>query len=421
MMWVYLLGIAFLVLCLTLALRYLRRKRLIDDLPTSKVHGVFIGQCELKGTAESGAPLFSYLAGTCCVYYNFTVEEHWSRTTVYVTSKGPQVRHESGWRNVAEDTKSVPFYLQDDTGAILVRPDGAELYTTVVFEQECQPSDPLYFGKGPLDETSNSSHRRRFREVAIPLHAALYVTGQARERTDVVAPEIAIDKNAPLFVISTRSEKRIGKGYLFWLWLWFILGLLTSVGLAAFYNYGQVYPSGSTYFIAGGIYLSAFLLGWLLTVFNSLVRLRNRVRQAWSQIDIQLKRRNDLIPRLSDCISSYASYERGLQTAQAELRSQAETGWEKARGLTATLIAVSEKYPELKASDQFLKLQKELAGTEERISLARAYYNDIVTFYDTRLATIPDRWVCASMGMKPASLWQAEGFEHSPVTVQLQG
>src|SRR3990170_2333738 len=107
--------------CLIVALSFLRRKRLLDDLPTSKTQGVFIGLVELKGTAESERPLTSYLAEVPCVQYAWRIEEHWSRTVTetYRDAKGrtqTRTRTESGWTQVAGGGESAPFYLRDDTG-----------------------------------------------------------------------------------------------------------------------------------------------------------------------------------------------------------------------------------------------------------------------------------------------------------------
>ena len=101
------------------ALRSGRLRRLVNDLPTSKTTGVFIGLVELKGTAESETPLTSYLAGQSCVYYKWSVEEHWSRmvTETYTGSNGrtqTRTRQESGWKTVAEGGEMPPFYLKDD-------------------------------------------------------------------------------------------------------------------------------------------------------------------------------------------------------------------------------------------------------------------------------------------------------------------
>jgi hypothetical protein len=121
-------GIACL-LCLWSNLRGLRRRRLLADTPTSKTLGVFIGMTELKGTAEAAEPLTSFLAALPNVHYQWKVEESWSRmVTETNTDKDgkshTRTRRESGWTTVADGCESIPFYLQDDTGVILVRPPG---------------------------------------------------------------------------------------------------------------------------------------------------------------------------------------------------------------------------------------------------------------------------------------------------------
>jgi hypothetical protein len=144
---------------------YLRRKRLIDDLPTSKTQGVFIGLTELKGTAESETPLTSYLGGIRCVEYHWQVEENWSRTVTYVDSKGVHSRTESGWTSVASGGKKPPFYLKDDTGVIRINPEGASITDINVFSRNCKESDPLYYGKGPFSAVPDSTHRRRLKKT----------------------------------------------------------------------------------------------------------------------------------------------------------------------------------------------------------------------------------------------------------------
>ena len=220
------LGAVLALVGLFLAFRFLRRKCMIDDTPTSKTQGVFIGLTELKGTAESETPFTSYLAGASCVHYSWQVLEHWSRmvTETYTDGKGhmqTRTRQESGWKTVASGGESAPFYLKDDTGVIRIVPEGASISDTILFNQTCTHTDPLYFNKGPAGEIANSDHRRQFRETGISLHAQLYIMGQARERQDAVAAEVAKDKTAPMFMISMHTEKQISTGYLtgFWVWL----------------------------------------------------------------------------------------------------------------------------------------------------------------------------------------------------------
>src|SRR5204863_9850597 len=121
-------------------------------------------------------------------------------------------RHESGWTSVGDGGEMTPFFVQDDCGLLLVQPEGAKLEPVTVFRQTCGRGETLYYAKGPPGAVSDSDHVRRFNESAIPLHAELYVMGQARERADVVAPEIAADKDAPIFLISTRTEEQVSRG-----------------------------------------------------------------------------------------------------------------------------------------------------------------------------------------------------------------
>src|SRR5688572_8958947 len=130
-------GASLLLLWLSLHLR--RRHRLLADLPTSKAGGVFIGLIELKGTAESEAPLRSFLAQSACVHYAFDVAEHWSRTVTesYTDKDGrtkTRTRTESGWQSVASGGETQDFYLRDETGVVLIRPQGAKLEALSVFE-----------------------------------------------------------------------------------------------------------------------------------------------------------------------------------------------------------------------------------------------------------------------------------------------
>jgi len=411
--------------CLLLGLRAVKRRRLVDDIPTSKTTGIFIGLVEVKGTAESPAPLTSFLAESRCVYYTWNIQERWSRTVTetYTDSQGrtqTRTRHESGWTTVASGGESIPFYLRDDYGAVLVRPEGATIEPVTVFNRTCRPDDPLYYGKGPANAVMNSDHVRCFSEKAIPLHNPLYVMGYARERKDVVAPEIAADPSAPLFLISTRSEQQISRRMAWEAWLLFIAGLgLIVAGGAILINTTQ-----SPGWLIGGVvgYLTALILGYVWMLYNSLVGLGQRVRQAWSLVDVQLKRRHDLIPNLLSVVTGLRDYERQLQTELAALRAQLEAtppgvDGPDFHGIKRTLIAVSEKYPELKAQDSFMNLQKNLADTETRIALARGYFNDIATHYNTRLETIPDRYIARLARLQPQPLMGANDFERAPIEV----
>ena len=428
------LGGLLALICLTLAFRTGRRRRLIDNLPTSKTSGVFIGLVELKGSAEAAAPLTSFLAETACVHYAWSVDEHWSRTvvTTETDSKGNTrlvTRHESGWTNVANGGETIPFYLQDDCGVVLVQPEGAKLEPLKMFDETCTLGDPLYYAKGPAGAVANSDHRRRFVEQGIPLHANLYLFGQARERADIVAPEIAADERAPMFLISTRSEEQVSSGMRWGARGWTIFGLLLAVGFTVWRDgVANLDPANRVplYLAIAGGYLFLGLLAWVWMIFNSLVDLRQRVRAAWALVDIQLKRRFDLIPNLVNCVTGYRDHEAQLQTELAALRKQLNATPPGVSGpdhgaVSNVIIGITERYPELKADAAFLALQKNLSDTEQRIALARSYFNDIATHYNTRLETVPERFVAKLGAMSPQSLMAANEFERAPVRVDLSG
>jgi hypothetical protein len=416
--------------CLIAAFYFLRKKRLVDDMPTSKTLGVFIGLAELKGTAEIDKPLTSFLAQAPCVLFRWKVEEHWSRTYTSVGPKGQvQTHHESGWTTVLKGDAMPPFYLKDDTGLLRIVPQGAQIEDKEIYSRTVKRTDPLYFGKGPANEIVNSDHQRRFVETAILLHTSLYIMGQAREREDVVAAEIAQAKNCPMFLISTRTEKQISGGLGGVFWAWIISGLLLAGGSVvlgnAMNNLNMPVP-WTAVIITILAYLFVLGLGWGWTVYNSLVNLNQRVKQGWSQLDIQLKRRNDLIPNLVQVIQGYAAHEGGLMETVAKLRQQQTatapgTPGPDYAGFVPMLRATVESYPDLKASELFLKLQGELSETEQRIALARDYFNQIVTFYNIRLEIVPDTFMAKTMGLKAATLMGAADFERAPVTVVLAG
>ena len=164
-----------------------------------------------------------------------------------------------------------------------------------------------------------------------------------------------------------------------------------------------------------------------LYLYNGLITKRNRVENAWSQIDVQLKRRHDLIPNLVETVKGYASHERGTLDAVVQARNAAMTATgpveagvaeNQVTGALRQLFALSEAYPDLKANQNFLSLQEELSATEGRVSYARQFYNDSVLTYNTGIQKLPASLIATRMGFKPRQYFQAdEGTREAP-TVQ---
>jgi len=182
--------------------------------------------------------------------------------------------------------------------------------------------------------------------------------------------------------------------------------------------------------LGGAVCLFAVLIiAWGLSSYNRLVRQRNQVDAAWAQIDVQLKRRYDLIPNLVETVRGYAAHERGTLDAVIQARNFAvgaaaqapATRAQAENALTQTLgrlFALAEAYPNLKANQNFLALQSELGNTEDKIAYARQFYNSAVQTYNTSTQSIPTNIVAGFGGFRARDLFQAVGDERGPVQVR---
>lgn len=171
----------------------------------------------------------------------------------------------------------------------------------------------------------------------------------------------------------------------------------------------------------------AFFL-FLVGIYNSLVNLRNRCDNSWAQVDVQLRRRYDLIPNLVETVKGYAKHEREVFQNVTEARANAiNAGTVKEQGraegiLTGalkSLFAVVENYPELKANQNFLMLQEELAGTEGKVAYARQFYNDTVMKFNTKIQVFPSNIIANMFNFKEREYFEIEGPEaKEPVKVK---
>lgn len=172
----------------------------------------------------------------------------------------------------------------------------------------------------------------------------------------------------------------------------------------------------------------AIIVLWFVGIYNGLIRRRNRVRESWSDIDVQLKRRYDLIPNLVQTVKGYAKHEKNLLESVTKARSNAMNAQdvkEKAQaenvlsGTLKSIFALSENYPNLKANENFLELQKEISDTENKIQASRRFYNNTTMDYNTKIESFPSNIIAGIFKFKTNEFFELdEEKEREPVKVE---
>jgi LemA protein len=181
-------------------------------------------------------------------------------------------------------------------------------------------------------------------------------------------------------------------------------------------------------FLGGLVCLLAVAIAvWAVLAYNRLTRLRNQAEASWAQIDVQLKRRQDLIPNLVETVRGYATHERGTLDAVITARNGAIGATEPANRAAAEsaltqalgrLFAVAEAYPDLKANQNFAALQSELAATEDKIAYARQFYNSAVQSLNTSIQTVPTNLIAGTGRFRPGTYFETADEERGPVQVR---
>ena len=376
------IGVVGAVVLAGLGFRKIIVKRWIENIPTVKTRGVVYGMTEVKGKAimppETEA-LKGPVSGQPCCYYRYLIRE--------------RRRHnrKTEWVTIHNETRHVPFFCQDSEGEIPVHSDGADVIIRT--------------------RQTRRAGRRQHIEYRIPLDTDLYVLGSASidpETHDRLVIARSDEKSLP-FLISDYSDRELiaRKATLGFLSLniGFSFMLLASFGLGGMW-YGF---DPATYMLATVAPLIYLILFMLVLTYNDLVYLRRRCEAMWSNIDVALKKRFDLIPQLQAAAQGYLKHEREVQTQLAELRTQYQSPPPEQAGpmvaesmlLLQQVVGTLENYPELKGDTVLADLFKRIRDLEDEVALMREGYNHAVEVYDTRLEHFPDVMLAKGFGFSP--------------------
>lgn len=391
-LWQILIGLLVTLAAAWLAFRFIRIKRIQENLPSSKPAGVVYGLTEVTGTLvpESTRELLrGPLSDESCVWYHYTVKEK--------RGSGKNSR----WVTLEDRKEKQPFYCQGDDTGIRVFPSNAEVIST--------------------HKSRERRGRRIYREFRLMPGDNLYLLGKAvvdKTRGDTLVLRHA--KNEP-FIVSNKPEKAVmlskaARGMLLLSAavsvLFFCLLLLTA---------SQGNFSSLDYLLAA-LVAPAFLgVLMLIIMFNDLVFLKQRCQRGWANIQVSLKKRRDLVPRLQTVVKQSLKHERELQTLLTEMRrpEQSAESMESARDylrreqtLLRKIQVTLENYPELKTSSALEDLHKRLVRLENEVAMIRSGFNDAVEYYNTRIQQFPDNLLAGLFRFKRMSLLAFEKAIH---------
>jgi len=349
----------------------------------------------LTGTAECASPVIEPNFGYLCLYYHYQLEERRTRT---ISSRGSRSRSETYWKTIEEKTETTDFNLVEGDKMIAIRGVEAD------FQH--------------LEEDTEYAGRYRHVIKYFPYPTPLNAIGTISEKKT----HLEAYANIPLIVTTKERDDYISSGELketilrvsglglFWLGL---TGLLYAM-----FDY-EAYPLNTQGAFQSITLLYAWLpatvvvaLGWVIHIYNRFIAYRNRIDNAWHQVDVDLAMRYQLIPQLVSVVKGYMKHERALLNKLVNMRNEAVASSQagkvyiegQVRDAMNKVIGRIEQYPELKAETVIKKLNRELTAIEEKISHARTTYNEAVREYNDVIQVIPNNMVARLLGFrsKPA-------------------
>jgi hypothetical protein len=419
------LGVAAVAAIITWLLD--RRRRKYADRATTPAAALFAGLNLVKGRGWVEHPVTSYRTNTSSLWWEYTLEEE-RRQTRTVTDSDGKTRTETttSWHTIETRKDLVPeCEVVDDTGSALVRLEGASVVPKQVHSATFRRDDMRGILGRLLTAGNGATGRYRETEKVVEFGADLFVVGECELDEQRLVPVIA-----KKVMVSTRSEESHVR------WLTVGVGLFALVTVAAM-TIGvatliRPREPGDPVAWGPGLVAALLLLGaaWVAITYNRLRMVAQSANRAWSLIDVQLRRRHDLIPNLQRAVASHAAHEQSTQVGVTEARAAvAEAGpADEAAALSdeaevqtralRTILAVAEGYPDLTADASFARLQRELADTEDRIAASRSFYNDSLTILRDRQQRFPGSLVANRVPLEHRDLIDARGFERTVPNVR---
>jgi hypothetical protein len=399
-----------------------RQRRKYADRATTPAAALFAGLNLVKGRAWTAEPLASYRTSTASVWWDYQLEEERRHTRTVTDSQG-KTRTETytQWHDIEHRAGELPeFEVVDDTGSALVRLDGARTVPRQVHRDTFRKEDERGLLAKIFSGGTGATGKYRETERVIGFGDQVFVVGEVELDDDRFVPVVA-----QKVMVSTRTEE----SHLNTLGIGVVLLVLVAVAAAGIGTALLIRPDEPTHPIAWGpgvaLALVMLVAAWTITTYNRLRLIAQGADRAWSLIDVQLRRRHDLIPALQNCVTAHAAYEQSAlvdvieaRTAvgQASPSDEASAVSDEAEVQTQalrTILAVAEATPELTADQSFNRLQRELADTEDRIAASRTFYNDSLTLLRDRQQRFPDLFVASRVPIAHRDLIEARGFERT--------
>jgi hypothetical protein len=414
------LGVAGVVAIITWLID--RRRRRYADRATTPAAALFAGLNLVKGRGWVEHPVASHRTQTSSLWWEYTLEEERRQTRTTTDSKGnTTTQTTTSWHTIETRKDSVPeCHVVDDTGSALVRLEGASVVPQQVHSATFRRDDMGGLLGRLLSSGSGATGRYRETEKVVAFGADLFVAGECELDEERLVPVVTRK-----VMVSTRTEE----SHLRWLTVgvWFfalVTVVAMTLGVATLIRPRE--PGDPVAWLPGLVAaLVVLAVAWTITTYNRLRLVAQGADRAWSLIDVQLRRRHDLIPALAGCVAAHTAHEQATQVGVAEARAAVAeaSASDEAAALSdeaevqtralRTILAVAEAYPELTADASFARLERELADTEDRIAASRSFYNDSLTILRDRQQRFPGSLVAARVPLRHRDLIDARGFERT--------